>query len=158
MGTALVNNSTHTAASNGAIIFVRPFNESITDYIETVTGLKVTLKESTTDIIPTELEIRHTEFDGKPYLTATKLQKDHYGAETISMEISKEEANYNFVKNQFNRFIKSFILLITLMLIGIHFIMRRCFFVRIEKLISFIDEVLMKKAVKPKSIPGGSRN
>jgi diguanylate cyclase (GGDEF)-like protein len=145
VGTALVNNSAHTAASNGAIVFVRPFNDSITDYIETVTGLKVTLEESSPDLIPTELEIRHTEFDGKPYLTSTKLQKNRYGAETISMVISKEETNYSFVKNEFNSFITSFILLIAVMLMVIHFIMRRCFFVRIEKLSHFINEVARKK-------------
>lgn len=142
---ALVNNSSHSTVSNGSVVLIRPFNGKIADYIETMTGLSVQFRESLGPLTYSERDVTEREFDGKFYLTSSKLQEDSYGEETVNMTISRKATNYNFVKNQFNWFIMGFLLVVFLIVLVDYFILNRIFFVRLKKLKDFLDEVGRQK-------------
>jgi diguanylate cyclase (GGDEF)-like protein/PAS domain S-box-containing protein len=140
-----VNNSNRNAISNGSMVMVKTVDDEMTAYIEDLTGVNVELNEAgLTSTIP-ENQIFKREFDGKPYLTSSRLQLDGYGEETILMTISRVEENYGFVKSQFNLFMASFVVLILFLLSIDYFIVNRYFLKRIEKLIAFTQEVGLKR-------------
>jgi len=139
-----VNNSSRNAVSNGSMVMVKIFDDQIV-YIEDLTGVHVELNEAGSTVTIPENQIFKREFDGRPYLTASRLQLDGYGEETIMMTISRVEENYAFVKNQFNLFMVSFVVLLLLILSVDYFIVDRYFLKRIEKLIAFTKEVGLKR-------------
>jgi diguanylate cyclase (GGDEF)-like protein/PAS domain S-box-containing protein len=140
-----VNNSSRNAVSNGSMVMVKTVDDEMTAYIEDLTGVNVELYEAGSSLTIPENQIFEREFDGKPYLTASRLQLDGYGEKTILMTISRVEENYAFVKNQFNLFMASFVVLL-LIILGIdYFIVNRYFLKRIEKLIAFTKEVGLKR-------------
>lgn len=145
IATGQINNSSRNAVSNGSMVIVKTFDEEMTAYIETLTGVNVELRAAKSASIISENQIIKREFDGKPYLTASRLQRDGFGEEMILMTISRVEENYGFVKKQFNLFMLSFVGLL-LLLLGIdYFLVDRFFLKRIEKLIAFTKEVGLKR-------------
>ena len=140
-----INNSSHNAVSNGSMVMVKTFDDEVTDYIEALTGVNVELREVEPTAVISENQILKREFDGKPYLTSSRLQLDGYGEATIVMTISLIEENYSFIKHQFNLFMLSFIGLLLLILSIDYFIVNRYFLKRIEKLIAFTKEVGLKR-------------
>ena len=145
IATGQINNSSRNAVSNGSMVIVKTFDEEMTAYIETLTGVNVELRAAESASIISENQIIKREFDGKPYLTASRLQRDGFGEEMILMTISRVEENYGFVKKQFNLFMLSFVGLL-LLLLGIdYFLVDRFFLKRIEKLIAFTKEVGLKR-------------
>ncbi|MBI4858617.1 MAG: diguanylate cyclase [Acetobacterium woodii] len=140
-----INNSSRNAVSNGSMVMVKTFDDKMTAYIDTLTGVNVELRAAETTSTIQENQILNREFDGKPYLTASRLQPDIYGEETVLMTISRIEENYSFVKHQFNLFMVSFIMLLLLILSIDYFIVNRYFLKRIEKLIAFTKEVGLKQ-------------
>lgn len=145
IATGQINNSSRNAVSNGSMVIVKTFDEEMTAYIETLTGVNVELRAVESASIISENQIIKREFDGKPYLTASRLQRDGFGEEMILMTISRVEENYGFVKKQFNLFMLSFVGLL-LLLLGIdYFLVDRFFLKRIEKLIAFTKEVGLKR-------------
>ncbi|MEO1815740.1 MAG: HD domain-containing phosphohydrolase [Acetobacterium sp.] len=140
-----VNNSSRNAISNGSMVMVKTFDDQMTAYIEDLTGVNVELNEAgSSSTIPVN-QIFKREFDGKPYLTASRLQLDSYGEETILMTISRMEENYSFVKRQFNLFMASFVGLLLFLLSIDYFIVNQYFLKRIERLIAFTQEVGLKR-------------
>lgn len=140
-----VNNSSQSALSNGSMVIVKTIDDEMTAYIKDLTGVNVELREAGTVAVILENQILKREFDGKPYLTASRLQPDGYGEGTILMTISRVEENYAFVKNQFNLFMASFVVLLLLILGIDYFLVNRYFLKRIEKLITFTKEVGLKR-------------
>lgn len=140
-----INNSSRNAVSNGSMVMVKTFDDEMTAYIDALTGVNVELRAAATTSTIQENQIQNREFDGKPYLTSSRLQPDIYGEKTILMTISRIEENYSFVKHQFNLFIASFIMLLLLVLSIDYFIVNRYFLKRIEKLIDFTKEVGLKQ-------------
>ncbi|PKM60468.1 MAG: hypothetical protein CVU99_07970 [Firmicutes bacterium HGW-Firmicutes-4] len=140
-----VSNSNRTVASNGSLVMVKTVDDEMSAYIEGLTGVNVEFREVGSTVAITENQIMERIFDGKPYLTASRLQLDSNGEETILMTISRVEENYSFVKHQFNLFMVSFIGILLLILGIDYFIVNRHFLKRIETLISFTKEVGLKK-------------
>jgi diguanylate cyclase (GGDEF)-like protein/PAS domain S-box-containing protein len=140
-----VNNSSQSALSNGSMVIVKTIDDEMTAYIKDLTGVNVELREAGTTSTIQENQIISREFDGQPYLTASRLQLDGNGEETILMTISRVEENYSFVKHQFNLFMVSFIGILLLILGIDYFIVNRYFLKRIETLIAFTKEVGLKK-------------
>ncbi|WP_303869871.1 HD domain-containing phosphohydrolase [Acetobacterium wieringae] len=138
-----VSNSSHNAVSNGSMVMVKTVDDEMTTYIESLTGVNVELREAVSPVL--ENQISKREFDGKPYLTASRLLPDSSGEEIIVMTISRIEENYSFIKHQFNLFMISFIGLLLLILSFDYFIVNRYFLKRIEKLIDFTKEVGIKR-------------
>jgi len=145
VGSAFVNNSNHSAVSNGTIVFVRTFNNDLISYIENLTGLKVSLTQASGSVLPSESNILPTQYNGETYLTANKLQKDLNGEESIKMIILQKQYNYNLIANKFNGFIIEFILLVFLILLCDYFVLNRMVFERLTKLNNFVNEVAKKK-------------
>ncbi|WP_373482164.1 HD domain-containing phosphohydrolase [Acetobacterium sp.] len=140
-----VNNSSHNAVSNGSMVMVKTVDEEMTAYIKALTGVNVEIREAASMTVISENQILKREFDGKPYLTASRLLLDGAGEKTILMTISRIEENYSFVKHQFNLFMVSFIIILFLIL-GIDYFIVNCYFLkRIEKLIAFTKEVGLKR-------------
>ena len=140
-----VNNSSRTATSNGSMVMFKNVDKEMTAYIEVLTGVNVEFREAGSAAVVLENQIVKREFAGKPYLTASRLQRDSYDEETILMTISRIEENYSFVKDQFNLFMASFILVLIVILSIDYFIVDRYFLKRIEKLIAFTKEVGLKR-------------
>ncbi|WP_373486363.1 HD domain-containing phosphohydrolase [Acetobacterium malicum] len=140
-----VNNSSRNTVSNGSMVMIKTVDDEMTAYISELTGVNVELREAGTVAVILENQILKREFDGKPYLTASRLQPDGYGEGTILMTISRVEENYAFVKNQFNLFMASFVVLLLLILGIDYFLVNRYFLKRIEKLITFTKEVGLKR-------------
>lgn len=140
-----VNNSSRNTVSNGSMVIIKTVDDEMTAYISELTGVNVELREAGTVAVILENQILKREFDGKPYLTASRLQPDGYGEGTILMTISRVEENYAFVKNQFNLFMASFVVLLLLILGIDYFLVNRYFLKRIEKLITFTKEVGLKR-------------
>lgn len=140
-----VNNSSRNTVSNGSMVMIKTVDDEMTAYISELTGVNVELREVGTVAVILENQILKREFDGKPYLTASRLQPDGYGEGTILMTISRVEENYAFVKNQFNLFMASFVVLLLLILGIDYFLVNRYFLKRIEKLITFTKEVGLKR-------------
>lgn len=145
IATGRVNNSNHNAVSNGSLVMVRTFDDEMTAYIESLTGVNVELREAEAAATILKNQISKREFDGKPYLTASRLLPDGSGEENLVMTISRMEENYSFVKHQFNLFMVSFIVLLLLVLGIDYLIVNRYFLKRIEKLIAFTKEVGIKR-------------
>ena len=139
-----INNSSHNAVSNGSMVMVKTVDGEMTAYLEDLTGVNVEFREAGAAAIP-ENQIMKRAFDGKPYLTTSRLLQDGDGEKTILMTISRVEENYAFVKNQFNLFMASFVALLLLILSIDFFIVNRYFLRRIEKLIAFTKEVGLKR-------------
>ena len=146
VGSALVSNSSHSAASNGSIVFVQAYNDNLVGYIEDLTGLKVSLSEPPLGT-PSSLEtqISSTEYNGETYLTSNKLQEDINGEKSIYMVILQKQTNYSLIANRFNGFVIGFILLILLILMCDYFVFNRMVFKRLTKLKNFLNEVAKKK-------------
>jgi len=140
-----VNTSSGNAVSNGSMVMVKTVDDEMTAYIEDLTGVNVEFREAESMVVSSENQILKREFDGKPYLTTSRLELDGYGEKTILMTISRVEENYSFVKNQFNLFMASFIILLLLILSVDYFLVNRYFLKRIEKLILFTKEVGLKR-------------
>ena len=140
-----VNTSSGNAVSNGSMVMVKIVDDEMTAYIEDLTGVNVEFREAESMVVSSENQILKREFDGKPYLTTSRLELDGYGEKTILMTISRVEENYSFVKNQFNLFMASFIILLLLILSVDYFLVNRYFLKRIEKLILFTKEVGLKR-------------
>lgn len=140
-----VNNSSRNTVSNGSMVMIKTVDDEMTAYISELTGVNVELREAGTVATILENQILKREFDGKPYLTASRLQPDGYGEGTILMTISRVEENYAFVKNQFNLFMASFVGFLLLILGIDYFLVNRYFLKRIEKLIAFTKEVGLKR-------------
>lgn len=138
-----INNSSHNAVSNGSMVMVKTVDGEMKAYLEDLTGVNVEFREAGAAI--PENQILKRAFDGKPYLTASRLLRDGSGEKTILMTISRVEENYAFVKNQFNLFMASFVALLLLILSIDYFIVNRYFLKRIEKLIAFTKEVGLKR-------------
>lgn len=145
VGSALVNNSNHSAVSNGTIVLVRTFNNDLIDYIENLTGFKVSLTQASGSALPSESDILPTQYNGETYLTANKLQKDLNGERSIKMNILQKQTNYSLIANQFNGFIIEFILLVFLILFCDYFVFNRMVFKRLTKLNNFVNEVAQTK-------------
>lgn len=139
-----INNSSHNAVSNGSMVMVKAIDDEMTAYIETLTGVNVELRAAAT-VISWENQILKREFDGKPYLTSSRLEFDGNGEKTILLTISQIEENYSFIKHQFNLFMLSFIGFLLLILSIDYFLVNRYFLKRIEKLIAFTKEVGLKR-------------
>ena len=140
-----VNNSSRNAVSNGSMVMVKTFDDEMIDYIQALTGVHVELREVGVVVTISENQIQKREFDGKPYLTSSRLQRDGFGEATILMTISRVEENYSVIKDQFNLFMISF-MIILLLILGIdYFLVNRYFLTRIEKLIAFTKEVGLKR-------------
>ncbi|MDD3306082.1 MAG: CHASE4 domain-containing protein [Acetobacterium sp.] len=140
-----VNTSSGNAVSNGSMVMVKTVDDEMTAYIEDLTGVNVEFREAESMVVSSENQILKREFDGKPYLTTSRLELDGYGEKTILMTIFRVEENYSFVKNQFNLFMASFIILLLLILSVDYFLVNRYFLKRIEKLILFTKEVGLKR-------------
>lgn len=141
-----VNTSSGNAVSNGSMVMVKTVDDEMTAYIEDLTGVNVEFREAESMVVSSENQILKREFDGKPYLTTSRLELDGYGEKTILMTISRVEENYSFVKNQFNLFMASFIILLLLLILSVdYFLVNRYFLKRIEKLILFTKEVRLKR-------------
>lgn len=140
-----INNSSHNVVSNGSMVMVKTVDGEITAYIKDLTGVNVAFRERGSNPTILENQILKREFDGKPYLTSSRLELDGDGEETILMTISRVEENYSFVKYQFNLFMASFIILLLLILGIDYFLVSRYFLKRIEKLILFTKEVALKR-------------
>lgn len=140
-----VNNSSRNAVSNGSMMMVKTVDDEMTAYISDLTGVNVELREAGTAATILENQILKRKFDGKPYLTVSRIQPDSYGEGTILMTISRVEENYAVIKNQFNLFMVSFMVLLLLILGIDYFLVNRYFLKRIEKLITFTKEVRLKR-------------
>ncbi|MBK5245158.1 MAG: diguanylate cyclase [Eubacteriaceae bacterium] len=145
IGSAFVNNSNHSAVSNGTIVFVRAFNNDFISYIENLTGIKVSFTRASGSVLLSESNILPMQFKGEPYHTANKLQKDLNGEESIKMSILKKQTNYNLIANKFYGFIIEFILLVFLIVCCDYFVLNRMVFERLTKLNNFVNEVAKKK-------------
>ncbi|HEY5557483.1 HD domain-containing phosphohydrolase [Acetobacterium sp.] len=146
VGSALVSNSSHSAVSNGSIVFVRAYDDNLMGYIEDLTGLKVSLSETPLGTAsPLGTQILPTEYNGETYLTSNKLQEDISGEKSINMVILQKQTNYSLIANRFNGFVIGFILLILLILLCDYFVLNRMVFKRLTKLKNFLNEVTKKK-------------
>jgi len=145
IASGLVNNSSRSGVSNGSMMMVKAVDEQMTAYIKVLTGVNVELREAGSTTALLEQQIFKRAFAGKPYLSASRLVRDSYDEKTILMTISRVEENYSFVKNQFNLFMASFILLLLVILCGDYFLVNHYFLKRIEKLIAFTKEVGLKR-------------
>lgn len=140
-----VNTSNHQGLSNGNIVMVKKFDDEMTAYIKALTGVHLELREAGTAVAITENQIQKREFDGRPFLTTSRFQRDGFGEATILMTISRVEENYSLIKDQFNLFMISFMLMLLLILGIDYFLVNRYFLIRIEKLIAFTKEVRLKR-------------
>ncbi len=140
-----VNNSNHNAVSNGSLVMVRTFDDEMRAYIESLTGINVELRAAGTTVAILENQISKRKFDDKTFLTSSRYVRDGNGEESIVMTLSRAEENYSFVKQQVNHFTVSFIVLL-MFLLGIdYWLVDRYFLKRIKKLITFTQEVGIKR-------------
>ncbi len=146
VGILPVTSSDRKAESNGFLIMIRKIDESLINYIEQITPIKLTLKEYQEDMYKRNGASYINLDDGvisynKKYSEAYKTEANINGQNSIEIEILDKDYSSEHGIYFFNSFILQFLSLIAIVIVLDALVINRYILKRLLKVTNFIEKV-----------------
>lgn len=146
VGVLPVTSSDRKAESNGFLIMIRKIDESLINYMEQITPIKLTLKEYKEDMYKRNGASYINLDDGvisynKKYSEAYKTEANINGQNSIEIEIVDKDYSSEQGSYFFNSFILQFLSLISIVIILDTVVINRYILRRLLKVTNFIEKV-----------------